>query len=681
MSRKKEHIVAWGKALSVSLFCGLPLLAFSPPGTGEEEIPLMDEAQYMAEYPVVLSVTRLPQTPAQAPMAVSVIDRRMIDASGACELFELFRLVPGMLVGIKDGGTQAVSARSLSDEYSRRMQVLIDGRSVYTPAWAGVYWADLPITLDDIERIEVVRGPDAASYGANAFFGVINIVTREAVLDQGSSVRVTVGDSGVREAALRHGGQWHQLDYRLTVAFSEDDGLMQRYDSKRTRLLNFRGDYQLGLQDEISFLVGISDGQREAETPASELLLPREKGRSSSFEQISWQRSFDIDNVLSIRFTRSEHRNDETALIELDDRFERPYVALDYDMQSSRRDLELEHRFSPLESLRVVWGLGYRQDRVEAPGLFDREGVITNPTRFLFTSVEWQVLPQWTLNAGFLMEDNGLVEADTSPRLGVSYRVRPHHSIRVVMARADRVPTLIEDAINQWTRAPTVIPGVVVAAHSLAGNPALRSEHIVSTEIGYNGSFYQRSLVVDARLFREELSDLISLVREASPADNWDGKVDRFQNLDDATARGVEAEVSLHASAVTWVKLAYAYTDIDSSDRGVKIRYEGSAPRHNLSIIAATELGRATQASAAFSFYDNKMKGWEKNEYRDPVRRLDLRLARRLEYDAYDVELTLALRNVLGRYEAIQLLRPKEGGSLINEVGTSAYLSARVMLR
>ncbi len=638
----------------------------------------MDESGYLAEYPVVLSVTRLPQTPDEAPMAVSVIDRRMIEASGARELFELFRLVPGMVVGIKDGGTQALSYHSLSEEHSRRMQVLVDGRSVYSPAWAGVYWADLPVTLDDIERIEVVRGPDAASYGSNAFFGVINIVTREAVLDQGSSARISVGDNGVREGQLRHGGQLQRLDYRLTLAFSQDDGLLQRYDSKRTRLLNFRADYQLGLKDEINLLVGLSDGEREFENVLSDLVLPLEKERSSAFGQIGWQRSFDADNVLSLRFTRSQHDNDETS-------FSRPgafpgltQLYLDYSIHSHRNDLELEHRFSPFDGLRLLWGLGYRVDKVSAPGLFSTQERLGSKVRLLFTSFEWQVASKWTLHGGVLVEDNDLVGTVSSPRLGLNYRLHPHHVLRLVAAQAGRVPSLIEDAIDFRFRAQRLDNGDPWEQPWLAGNPALRPEHILSREIGYNGSFAQRTLVVDVKLFKEEVSDLIYI--------KWDEEADgsevqRFHNIDDMTIRGFEADVALNFSHQSWVKLAYAYSDIDSTDYGVKIRYEGSAPRHNVSLLAATVVGRATSLSAAFSFYDNKMKGWDKNEYREAIRRLDLRLARTVPLDTVDVELVLALRNVLGRYETIQLRRPKESVDFINEIGSSAYLSARVVWR
>ena len=124
---------------------------------------------------------------------MTVIDREMIKASGFRTVPELMRLVPGMYVGFADANRPVVSLHGSADEYAHRMQILIDGRSVYLPPFGGVSWADLPLQIEDIERIEVVRGPSSASHGTNSFYGVINIITRDALSQIGGSV---VSDRG-----------------------------------------------------------------------------------------------------------------------------------------------------------------------------------------------------------------------------------------------------------------------------------------------------------------------------------------------------------------------------------------------------------------------------------------------------------------------------------------------------
>jgi len=152
------------------------------------------EADFLDELPVVLSASRLSQPQNAAPAAVTVIDQGMIRASGFRDIPDLFRLVPGFTVAYTRDNTWGVGYHGLADAFSRRMQVLIDGRSVYTAGFGEVPWASLPLSIDDIERIEVVRGPNSATYGSNAFLGVINIITKDASQVPGSHLSVQAGE-------------------------------------------------------------------------------------------------------------------------------------------------------------------------------------------------------------------------------------------------------------------------------------------------------------------------------------------------------------------------------------------------------------------------------------------------------------------------------------------------------
>ena len=188
------------------------------------------EQEYFQEFPVVLSASRLSQPLSEAPNAMTVIDRKMIVASGFRTIPDLFKLVPGMYVSYYKGSQAFVSYHGSTDQYARRMQVMIDGRSVYLPPVSTVDWANLPVTVDDIERIEVIRGPAAASHGANSTQGVISIVTRDAGGMEGKSVSVTRGSKGINDVSARFGKRGEALDYRMTLAYSADNG----YDNLAT---------------------------------------------------------------------------------------------------------------------------------------------------------------------------------------------------------------------------------------------------------------------------------------------------------------------------------------------------------------------------------------------------------------------------------------------------------------
>lgn len=164
-----------------------------------------DEQSFFQDIPIVLSASRLSQPVSDAPNAMTVIDREMIEASGFRSLPDLFRLVPGMFVGSYNGYTPIVAYHGTFDQYSRRMQVLVDGRSVYLPPFSYVNWEDIPLHIADIERIEVIRGTAAASHGANSSQGVINIITRDASAVHGASVSVLKGNGGISEIATHLG--------------------------------------------------------------------------------------------------------------------------------------------------------------------------------------------------------------------------------------------------------------------------------------------------------------------------------------------------------------------------------------------------------------------------------------------------------------------------------------------
>lgn len=180
--------------------------------------------------PQVLTATRLKQTPAEVPGSMTVLDSELINASGARDISELLRLVPGMMVGNINGNQAAVNYHGTNASEARRMQVLIDGRSVYRAGLATVDWSDIPVAMEDIERIEVFRGPNTVSYGANALMAVVNIITRNPADSHGTRLKVTRGQRGINDFYASQGTGWNGGDLRLSLSGQQDDG----FDSDRT---------------------------------------------------------------------------------------------------------------------------------------------------------------------------------------------------------------------------------------------------------------------------------------------------------------------------------------------------------------------------------------------------------------------------------------------------------------
>ena len=184
----------------------------------------------LPELPMVLTPARLQQPQAEVPASVTVIDRELIEASGAREIYQLLQLVPGMAAVDVDGNVPTVSYHATLARDIRRMLVLVDGRSMYQPGLARVQWNEFPLAIEDVERIEITRGPASAAYGANAFSAVINIITRHPRDVYGTTVATRhggVADStrnGVRDWRLTHAGHREQDAIRLTISSQRDDG-------------------------------------------------------------------------------------------------------------------------------------------------------------------------------------------------------------------------------------------------------------------------------------------------------------------------------------------------------------------------------------------------------------------------------------------------------------------------
>ena len=161
----------------------------------------------------LMSMSRKEQRVADMAAAAYVVTAEEIRQSGATSIPEALRLVPGITVAQISSNRWAVTARGFNDRLAGKLLVLVDGRSIYSPFLAGVLWENQDVMMEDVERIEVIRGPGAALWGTNAMNGVINIITRTAASTQGGLISTTVGTNGLSTLSMRHGGELSQGGY------------------------------------------------------------------------------------------------------------------------------------------------------------------------------------------------------------------------------------------------------------------------------------------------------------------------------------------------------------------------------------------------------------------------------------------------------------------------------------
>jgi len=217
----------------------------------------LDEQDFLVDIPEVTSATRLPQKLTETPASVSVIDRKTIIASGARTIPDLMRLVPGFQSFHAGANKFATTYHGASDDFPNRLEVMIDGRSVYLPLLATVDWTSLGISLEDIERIEVVRGSNVPTQGSNAFMGSINIITHEPAQLTGGHISVQGGSMDTRDLHLGYSDHLDQWSYHLSGGHEQNDGSDLYGDALKRDFLNFSASHTPSLTDTLWIQAGV----------------------------------------------------------------------------------------------------------------------------------------------------------------------------------------------------------------------------------------------------------------------------------------------------------------------------------------------------------------------------------------------------------------------------------------
>ena len=675
------------RAATFALIAGLPISSHAA-HDGAETL-------FLESLPVVLSVSRLPSPMLDASGAVTLIDEDTIRDTGYRELDRLFRLVPGMMVGRERGNSQWVTYHGLGPEFPNQMQVLIDGRSVYSPYFfGGPNWGALSIQLEDIERIEVIRGSDSASYGSNAFLGVVNILSRPVANEAGSSVRTRLGNRGIRDLSARAVAREGPLGLRVSAAQRRDRGFPGMHDGAHLRTLDLRTDLRLDTDQELTLFAGVSQGHDQlgyAGTPfnsSGERVARIEDG----FVHLRWTYTPAPDQALTVALYRNreqtrERWNVHAPPLGLYD------IPVNHDRRSRRDNVEITHRFAPTDSVRVAWGAEWRQDRLNAPVLFHGRGMRNEQLGRMFGNLEWRLSPHWLVNSGVMAERFNGSDTRLSPRLFATWQPDRHQSWRIGYSRAHRQPSLFEQGADVRITMPDT--GELLHQRHLA-NPSIRPQRIDAFELGYLGKS-SGGTTLDVRIFSERISDLIW--REH--VDTFDPHLPGHEFAIRPEPGSIHEHVQRTLGATRWRNLPGKVT-LDGVEyqftfkpwRGGEIRLHHAmlrarAPRHG-------EVTRSVAPHVAGVHWRQKFGAWHSTAtmlrmgridagsghvpgYRYTVpayTTLDWSLSRTLHAGAVPVDLRVTGLNLLGRHQELahRPLQQLAGDRPVNRVRPMVYV-------
>ncbi len=468
----------------------------------------MSEIDFLSDMPVVLSVSRLSQRLDETPGAVTVLDRDTIRRSGARDVADLMRLVPGFSVSNAfDSVAPQVGYHGIFGRYSNRVELLIDGRSAYSPYFIGSIAGGLQsVALQDIERIEVLRGSNSAAYGARAFLGVINIVTRHTADSLGARGSVTSGENGIHDAQASLGWGTGPASFRLTVDRRADEGLEGAYDRNSVSRVNFRSDLYPAPGHEVQLRLGAMNLDAGRGQPAFALDPLRSFGFDSAYAQVDYKLVLSGDEDVAIKLSRSQERYGEDFPVSLLAFGGSGIFTVSASGEASSDALTLQHTQRHSPALRTVWGAEYRHERIVSAPLYNTSAPFDTEFLRLFGNLEWRLAPDWLLNAGALAENSNITGNTLAPRVMMNWHLAPGHTLRAGVSKAFRPPSTYEKFADRRFD----VPGVVVKVDTLSSGQTV-PETLVAKEVGYLGDFPAWGVALDVRLFQERFDKLIDI--------------------------------------------------------------------------------------------------------------------------------------------------------------------------
>lgn len=590
----------------------------------------------------VTSASKKEQKLSHVAAAVYVIAQDGIRRSGARNIPDLLRMVPGLDVAQIDANSWAISARGFNGLYGNKMLVLVDGRSVYDPAFGGVFWDSLNIPLEDIERIEVIRGPGGTVWGANAVNGVINIITKSAESTQGYTVSLGAGSQGAGEGLAQVGGRIRSKGfYRVFADYFNENSLFtssgQRgADGWHVSRGGFRSDLALTPKDSLS-LEGDFYGSEEGQTIQSLVsLLPFSQGIFNDPIQGGG------GSVLG----RWEHRisdRSSTSLQMYYDGLHRLEFGLHHDRDTL--DVDFEDHYTLNSSNDIVWGFDYRLDAFD-----DRPGyaiAMVPPGRtdnFFsgFLQDEIRMSNSSWLTLGSKLEHNNYTGFEYEPSALFLYMPSNRQAIWGAIARAIRQPSR-DDVDLRYDAAAFYGSGGLLTLVANFGNPELQSEKLIAYETGYRLQAANR-LSFDLATFFHDYRDLRSLepsapYLEITPQPPHLVVPTIFENGLKGNAYGAEVSSTINifdwwrvSPGYSWLRMNL-YPTAGSLDT-TSVLETGDSPRQQFQVRSSMSLPHRVDFDSALYYVsalpDQKVQAYERLDVRvgwDPGENVELSVA------------------------------------------------------
>ncbi len=541
----------------------------------------------------VTSVSKRSEKASEAAAAIYVITQDDIRRSGMTSIPELLRMVPGLSVAQAGAHQWAITARGFSGHFSNKLLVLIDGRSVYTPLYSGVYWDAQDTMLEDIERIEVIRGPGATLWGANAVNGVINIITKRAEDTQGTLVAATVGNIENGLVRARHGMKIGEDDYLRAYAKYDDRDDTQTTtdrvggDAWNKLQAGFRADmkgaerHKLTLQGDV-YRSGLSGELSVPSLAAPPTITYKDREFVQGANIMArWDYNYAENNDVSAQFYVDNTQRDN----------------LIFDDSRTTFDVELQHSLVPHERHELVYGAGYRlvTDEINGSTVFSLSKDDRSDNLFsAFLQDKIAIVPDsFFITLGSKFEHNDYTGFEYQPSGRFTWLVDDSQTLWGSVARAVRTPNRFSDDGALATVVTDVDPGPGVTLGYLGtiGNPNLDSETLMAYELGYRIEVDERLSFDFAGFYNDYDNIVLGQLGSTVTTVNFPGLgavpyiAVTPQNFNEAKSYGFEASSKWQVFSNFDLSAAYSFLilKLDQGDP-FGFEYTGKTPNHQFNV-------------------------------------------------------------------------------------------------
>jgi iron complex outermembrane recepter protein len=569
-----------------------------------------DDLQFFAEEAKVVTASRRSENVRQAPVTVEVITAEEIKNSGAVNLWDFMRFRVGMLVMESrsgEGNRAIVSVRGLPAPFVDNLLVLLDGRSVYTGLSGGAVWEQIPVQIQDIEQIEIIRGPNAALYGSNAGLGVINIITRHPQETQLLSADGIIGNYGLHREQVAYEQSKENGGYRISFANKAQNEFPTTSNTKANDFLssrkgNFRGTWTLTRQSKLDLFAGVMwETQGVVDS-----LSPQGKTRHH-FQMAKY--SHEIGSASSIHAMVS--RRDDTRQF-------KPSFQGTLTVREYQYDAELFQSVDWLDKrMQTIYGASLRYTGIYSEEIFSGDARHKNVIQRGFGSQSWRVLPRLNLIGAASIERSDTGGTEPAYQIAAVNDPWVNHTFRASYGVAPTIPTLYRRFANQQADSLTL----------LVGSPDVKPQRLESYELSYQGYFVQKKMIVESNLFYMNIENLSQTIVESFVFFPQPLLTLSFNNDNRAIARGVEQKWTYRWSPRHSVYSNYTFTTVSDDKASTNIRT--GTPRHRVNLGSSMDLRHGFSGTLNAGYKDGHTLASQSGAVLDirPYWRFDARLA------------------------------------------------------